>query len=89
MDYFGQFLRIIFLAIRVWCIIPAECTAVHDKRILVIDKDYVATSLHQMEIDIQNLKATVAEKDIHFIQMQNVVHGLADRLNQKDTEVFV
>jgi hypothetical protein len=32
---------------------------------------------------------TVAEKDVHFIQMQNVVHGLADRLNQKDTEVFV
>jgi hypothetical protein len=42
-----------------------------------------------MEIDIQNLKTTVAEKDVHFIQMQNVVHGLADRLNQKDTEVFV
>ena len=89
MDYFGQFVRISFLVISVCCIIPAECTAVHDKRILVDDKDYVATSLHQMEIDIQNLKTTVAEKDVHFIQMQNVVHGLADRLNQKDTEVFV
>lgn len=89
MDYFGHFVCSVYLVSCVFNIIPVQCSAARGKRILVDDKDYVATSLHQMEIEIQNLKATVAEKDIHFIQMQNVVHGLADRLNQKDIEVFV
>ncbi|CAC5394037.1 unnamed protein product [Mytilus coruscus] len=63
------------------------CKATENKRILIDDQSYVQSQLHQINIDIQDLKTKLAEKDIHLIQMQNVIHGLADRLNQKDNQV--
>lgn len=63
--------------------------ATESKRLLIDDPSYVQSQLHQINIDIQDLKTKLAEKDINLIQMQNVMHGLADRLNQKDNQVQI
>ena len=64
-------------------------SASKEKRILLDDQNYVQSQIHQLTTDIQDLKTKLAEKDIHLVQMQNVVHGLADRLTQKDQQVSI